>query len=51
MGEVVLQGIIGGGVPPGSSNPDPISGSQCLGRPLRGEREHLALIALARLIS
>ena len=24
-GRGVLQGILGGGVPPGSSNPDPIS--------------------------
>ena len=35
----------------GSGQPAVCSGSRCLGGPLRGEREHFALIALARLIS
>ena len=35
----------------GSGQPALCSGSRCLGGPLRGEREHFALIALARLVS
>ena len=46
-GEGVLQGILGGGVAPGSSNPDPISDQR---KKRRKEKEKKNVICIPRSI-